>query len=118
VKLEAGRLRVAASDVANFLGCGHLTRLDLLSARGQLRPPHEYDAGFHDLMARGEAHERAVLAGFLARDGASPRSPLSRTATPRRRRSRPSALGSMSYIKGCCSRSKETGLRSSGDPTS
>jgi len=41
VKLEAGRLRVAASDVANFLACGHLTRLDLLSARGQLRPPDE-----------------------------------------------------------------------------
>jgi hypothetical protein len=93
VKLEAGPLWGAASDVANFLACGHLTRLDLLSARGQLRPPHEYDAGFHDLVARGEAHERAVLAGFLAGDGASPRSPLSRTATPRRRRSRPSAWG-------------------------
>jgi predicted RecB family nuclease len=67
VKLEAGRLRVAASDVANFLACGHLTRLDLRLVRGQLRPPYEYDAGFRDLVARGEAHERAVLAGFLAR---------------------------------------------------
>jgi predicted RecB family nuclease len=67
VKLEAGRLRLAASDVANFLACGHLTRLDMLRARGELRPPHEYDVGFQDLVARGEAHERAVLDGFRAR---------------------------------------------------
>jgi hypothetical protein len=66
VKLEAGRLRVAASDVANFLACGHLTRLDMLSARGELRPPYGYDAGFQDLVARGETHERAVLDGFFA----------------------------------------------------
>jgi uncharacterized protein len=66
MKLEAGRLRLSASDVANFLACGHLTRLDMLSARGQLRPPHVYDAGFQDLVARGEAHERAVLDGFAA----------------------------------------------------
>jgi predicted RecB family nuclease len=58
---------MAASDVANFLACGHLTRLDMLSARGELRPPYEYDAGFQDLLARGEAHEQAVLDGFLAR---------------------------------------------------
>ena len=67
MKLEAGRLRLAASDVANFLACGHLTRLDMLSARGRLRPPHAYDAGFQDLVARGEAHERAVLDGFAGR---------------------------------------------------
>jgi predicted RecB family nuclease len=67
MKLEAGRLRLSASDVANFLACGHLTRLDMLSARGQLRPPHMYDAGFQDLVARGEAHERTVLDGFAAR---------------------------------------------------
>lgn len=62
-----GRLRLAASDVANVLACGHLTRLDMLAARGQLRPPYEYDVGFQDLVARGEAHERTVLDGFAAR---------------------------------------------------
>jgi hypothetical protein len=67
MKLEAGRLRLSASDVANFLACGHLTRLDMLTAQGQLRPPHQYDAGFQDLVARGEAHERVVLDGFAAR---------------------------------------------------
>jgi hypothetical protein len=28
------RVRLSASDVANFLACRHLPRLDLLSARG------------------------------------------------------------------------------------
>ncbi len=67
MKLEAGRLRLSASDVANFLACGHLTRLDMLSAQGRLRPPHLSDAGFQDLVARGEAHERVVRDGFAAR---------------------------------------------------
>jgi predicted RecB family nuclease len=66
VKITRGRLRLSASDVANFLACQHLTRLDLLRARGGLHPPHEFDIGFADLIKRGEAHERAVLDGFLA----------------------------------------------------
>jgi uncharacterized protein len=70
VRIAGGELRLSASDVANFLACGHLTRLDLLRARGQLRPPREFDVGFQDLVARGEAHEKAVLDRFLA-DGLS-----------------------------------------------
>jgi hypothetical protein len=66
MKLEAGRLRLSASDVANFLACAHLTRLDMLSAQGRLRPPHASDAHFQDLVARGEAHERVVRDGFTA----------------------------------------------------
>ena len=66
VKLVGGRLRLAASDVANYVACGHLTRLDLLHSRGEIQPPHAFDIGFEDLVARGEAHERAVLARFRA----------------------------------------------------
>lgn len=66
VKLVGGRLRLSASDVANYVACGHLTRLDLLHARGEIQPPHAFDIGFEDLVARGEAHERAVLARFRA----------------------------------------------------
>jgi uncharacterized protein len=66
VKFTGDRLRLSASDVANFLACQHLTRLDLLRARGVLRPPHAFDIGFQDLVQRGEAHERAVLAQFRA----------------------------------------------------
>ena len=57
---------VAASDVANFLACRRLTQLDLARARGELRPPREFDIGFRDLVRRGEVHERAVLERFRA----------------------------------------------------
>ncbi len=34
MKIIEGRVRVAASDVGNFLACRRLTQLDLLRARG------------------------------------------------------------------------------------
>jgi predicted RecB family nuclease len=67
MRIDADQVRLSASDVANFLACRHLTRLDLLNARGVVRPPHAYDAGFEDLVKRGEAHERNVLQGFRDR---------------------------------------------------
>ena len=66
MKIVEGRVRVAASDVANFLACQELTQLDLRAARGALRPPHPVDLGFEDLVRRGEEHERVVLEGFRA----------------------------------------------------
>jgi predicted RecB family nuclease len=67
VRIIEGQVRLAASDVANFLACRHLTRLDLLRARGVIEPPHQYDAGFEDLVKRGEAHEKEILQGFRER---------------------------------------------------
>src|SRR6266700_3622872 len=66
MKITEGRVRVSASDVANFLACRRLTQLDLARARGELRPPREFDIGFQDLVRRGEVHERAVLERFRA----------------------------------------------------
>jgi hypothetical protein len=66
MRIVEGRVRVAASDVANFLACQELTQLDLRAARGVLRPPHPVDLGFEDLVRRGEEHERAVLERFRA----------------------------------------------------
>jgi uncharacterized protein len=66
VKITDSQLRLSASDVANFLACQHLTRLDLLRARGELAPPRRFDVGFQDLITRGEAHERDVLDRFRA----------------------------------------------------
>lgn len=60
------RVRLAASDAANFLACRRLTQLDLLRARGELRPPREYDVGFAELVRRGEVHEQGVLERFRA----------------------------------------------------
>jgi len=66
MKIIEGRVRLAASDVANFLACRRLTQLDLLRARGELRPPREFDIGFQDLVRRGEEHERAAPERFRA----------------------------------------------------
>ena len=66
MKIIEGKLRVAASDVANFLACQELTQLDLRAARHMLRPPHPRDLGFEDLVRRGEEHERGVLERFRA----------------------------------------------------
>ena len=66
MKITGDRLRLSASDVANFVACQHLTRLDLLVAREALRRPKDFDIGFEDLVRRGEVHERTVLERFRA----------------------------------------------------
>src|SRR6202043_1012832 len=66
MRIVEGRVRVAASDVANFLACQELTQLDLRAARRTLRPPHPRDLGFEDLVRRGEEHELGVLEGVRA----------------------------------------------------
>ena len=70
MKFAGERLRLSASDVANFVACQHRTRLDLLAARGALRRVRQFDLGFQDLVKRGEAHELTVLERFRA-DGRS-----------------------------------------------
>jgi predicted RecB family nuclease len=67
MRIEGEQVRLSASDVADFLACRHLTRLDLLRAHGAIWPPRAYDAGFEDLVTRGEAHEKEVLQGFRDR---------------------------------------------------
>ena len=66
MKMTGDRLRLSASDVANFVACQHLIRLDLLAARKVLRRPKDFDVGFEDLVKRGEAHERTVLGRYRA----------------------------------------------------
>ena len=66
MKITDGRVRVAASDVANFLACQRLTQLDLLRARGELRPPRESTSASRTWCGAGEVHERAVLERFRA----------------------------------------------------
>ena len=64
MKITDGRVRVAASDVANFLACRRLTQLDLLRARGELRPPREFDIGFQDLVRIHPASQFWALQGL------------------------------------------------------
>lgn len=51
----------APTDLSNFLGCRHLTALDLRAARGELARPVRNDAFVDSLRERGLAHEREYL---------------------------------------------------------
>ena len=67
VRIVDGRLRIAASDVANFVACQHLTRLNLAVANQLVRAPTVEDIGAQALEERGQEHERQILEGFRAR---------------------------------------------------
>ena len=61
MKQTSDALLRAPTDLSNFLGCRHLTALDLRAARGQLARPVRNDAFVEDLRRRGLEHERAYL---------------------------------------------------------
>jgi uncharacterized protein len=61
MKRVAERLVLAPTDLSNFLGCRHLSALDLHVARGDLSRPVRQDAFVEDLRERGRAHELAYL---------------------------------------------------------
>jgi hypothetical protein len=66
VRIVDGRLRIAASDVANFIACRHLTRLDLAEAHQLVSAPILDDLGAKALAQRGREHEKQILEGFRA----------------------------------------------------
>jgi predicted RecB family nuclease len=65
--LIADLLRLSATDLANHLGCVHLTRLDLAVAEGRARRPHRNDPIVDLLSERGREHEAAYLAHLRSR---------------------------------------------------
>jgi predicted RecB family nuclease len=66
VKLEAGRLRLSATDLANHLACRHLTALDRAVAEGRAPAPAWRDPSLALLRERGAAHEAAYVAHLRA----------------------------------------------------
>ena len=56
-----GQLFLSASDLANHLGCRHLTQLDLLAAHGRFRPPVWIDPKLETLQRRGLEHEEKYV---------------------------------------------------------
>ena len=121
MKFAGDRLRLSASDVANFVACQHMTRLDLLQARGALRRVREFDVGFEDLVKRGEAHELTVLERFRADGRSIAEISPGPTLTPRRRgpRGRRSASAPTSSTRACCwEKARTAGRRCWGGPTS
>ena len=54
------QLRYSATDLANFLACGHLTSLDLAAAGGLVAKPYTKDLGTEALIRRGENTSRGA----------------------------------------------------------
>ncbi|HSC16416.1 MAG TPA: TM0106 family RecB-like putative nuclease [Gammaproteobacteria bacterium] len=61
MRFVAELLRLSATDLANHLGCGHLSRLELAVAEGRERRPHRNDPIVDLLMERGREHEAGYL---------------------------------------------------------
>lgn len=61
MRITDDRLRLSASDLANFLGCRHQTYLDLRVARGEFKAPSYTDPALETLKLRGLEHERAYV---------------------------------------------------------
>ena len=61
MRIKGGRPRLSASDLANHLGCHHLTALDLDAAHGLLKPPTWRDPALEVLIERGFEHETKYL---------------------------------------------------------
>ena len=67
MRIENGTSRLSASDLANHLGCRHLTILDLAAAKGEVRPPRWRDPALEILQQRGFEHEEQYLAHLRSR---------------------------------------------------
>src|SRR5260370_8345437 len=61
MKLLGTRLRLSASDLANHLGCRHLSNLNRLVATGSLKAPAWCEPSLAVMQQRGLAHERQYL---------------------------------------------------------
>jgi uncharacterized protein len=61
MQLVDGRLRLAATDLANHLSCRHLTQLRLAVARGERQMPDWVDPRAHVLRERGFDHEERYV---------------------------------------------------------
>ena len=58
---DDGALVLSATDLNNYLACGHLTSLELGVLRGGLARPERRSAQASLLAELGEEHERAYL---------------------------------------------------------
>jgi predicted RecB family nuclease len=70
MKLASGKIRLSATDLANHLGCRHLTSLDLAVALGTRDAPAWQSPDLQVLRERGMAHENAYLEHLKARGAA------------------------------------------------
>jgi uncharacterized protein len=88
---EVRKILLSPTDLSNFLGCRHLSHLDLNAAKGLVERPVRYGPLMDELKARGLAHEEMYLeylrgqdlsiaqAGDLEANGQSGRSGVEKT---------------------------------------
>ena len=62
-----GGLSLAPTDLGNFLGCRHLSVLDLAVAQGAAERPYRHSPVLDDLREKGMEHENAYLAWLQAK---------------------------------------------------
>jgi predicted RecB family nuclease len=67
MKLAAGQIRLAATDLGNHLACRHLTTLDVDVAQGKRAEPDWAAPDLAVIRERGERHEREYLAHLRAK---------------------------------------------------
>lgn len=65
MRQESERIRLSATDLANHLGCGHLTNLNVRAAVGELEAPHYHDPALELLQLRGLEHEKSYVTSLL-----------------------------------------------------
>ena len=65
-----GKFQLTATDLANHLGCQHITQLDRKVALKELNKPHRNDPALEVLIQRGREHEEAYVE-FLRKKGLS-----------------------------------------------
>jgi predicted RecB family nuclease len=68
MKVVSKQVRLAATDLSNYLACHHLTELDLKVARGSLKPPDWRSPDLRIIQELGLQHEEAYLR-FLEKSG-------------------------------------------------
>lgn len=66
LNLSCGRLLLSATDLANHLGCRHLTQLERAVAEGRCVAPIWRDPVLESLQQRGREHEAAFQASLTA----------------------------------------------------
>ncbi len=69
MRLADSELLLSATDLAGYLGCQHLTRLERLRALRRIEPPRWQDPMADVLRERGLAHEAAYLEHLRAGEG-------------------------------------------------
>jgi len=68
MKIKDDKIRLAPTDVSNFLSCRHLTNLEILAVQGVAERPTPNSPVAEELKAKGIAHEEAYLAHLKAQN--------------------------------------------------